>query len=229
MSEPVKTCNFCKATKPLDEFYKAAKSPDGRQYRCKDCTRIASRQYSRDNPEARRQSDRKYRATDNYKANRKARREGPQRERILEQKRDSWYRHHESNLEKLRERNGDPEFLRKQRERRERWRAKNPRGPQRHSLKAVYGITLEQWDRMIIRQLGCCAICGEQSRDLHVDHCHETGKIRALLCHKCNRGLGLFEDEPERLREAARYIVKHRKRTSADIFVMPGREEVALF
>jgi Recombination endonuclease VII len=207
----VKTCRACGKTKSLDEFHKASKTPDGRQYRCKECSISAARQRAIDNPEAAREADRRYRQTDKYKATRKRRRDGPQRERILEQKRASWYRNHDSNLEKLREREGDPEFRRKQRERYAKWRANDPRGAQRIAIKNLYGLTLEQWDRMVVQQRGCCAICGEQSRDLHVDHCHETGTIRALLCQKCNRGLGLFDDDPDRLRTAARYVVKHRR------------------
>jgi hypothetical protein len=229
MDEPVKTCNACKAAKPLDEFHKSAKSPDGRQYRCKECSNAASRQYSKDNPEAKRKAMQKYGQTDKYKGTRKARREGPRRERILEQKRESWYRDHESNLGKLRARQLDPEFRRKQRERYERWRKNDPRGLQRLQMKNLYGLDLAQWDRMVIRQLGRCAVCEQPCRDLHVDHDHETGKIRALLCHKCNRGIGLFNDDPERLRAAARYVTKHRRRTRSDIIVTPGRAEVTLF
>ena len=229
MTEPIKTCNVCKIAKPLTEFHKAAKSPDGHGYTCKPCGIARARQRAIDNPEAKRAADRKYSASDKNKANRKRRREGPQRSRILEQKRESWYRNHDSNLEKLRERNGDPEHLAGRRARYERWRANDPRGVQRHSLKAVYGLSLAQWDRMVIRQLGCCAICGEQCRDLHVDHCHATGKIRSLLCQHCNRGLGMFGDDPERLRAAARYLVKHRKRGGGDVIAAPGREEIALF
>jgi hypothetical protein len=44
---------------------------------------------------------------------------------------------------------------------------------------------------------------------LHVDHCHQTGHVRALLCTGCNSGLGAFRDSPERLREAAAYIEHH--------------------
>lgn len=212
----MKTCSVCKIAKPLDEFHKSSSSPDGRQYRCKKCAISAARQRAIDNPEAAREADRRYKQSAKGNAKRKARREGPQRERILEQKRASWYRNHESNLKKLREREGDPEFRRKQRERYERWRKNDPRGVQRTALKNLYGITLEQWDRMLLRQGGRCAICEQPCPDLHVDHCHATGKIRGLLCGSCNNGLGRFADEPERLRAAARYLVKHRKRAAGE-------------
>lgn len=213
----MKTCRKCGQSKPLEEFYKASNTPDGLRYWCKQCNIAAARQRATDNPEAHREAMRRYGQTDKYKATRKARRDGPAGERIKEQKRESWYRNHDSNLEKLHERQADPEFRAKQRERYERWRKNDPRGTQRLALKNLYGITLEQWDRMLIRQGGLCAICEKPTPDLHVDHCHDSGNVRALLCHKCNRGLGLFEDDADLLRAAARYLVKHKRRISADV------------
>lgn len=55
-----------------------------------------------------------------------------------------------------------------------------------------------------------CWICGtgRKTRRLHIDHNHKTEKIRGLLCHRCNRGLACFRDNPERLRNAAVYLEK---------------------
>lgn len=81
-----------------------------------------------------------------------------------------------------------------------------------YQLKKNYGITVEQYDEMLVRQGGGCAICGStESGDirrpvLHIDHCHETGVIRGLLCMACNNGLGLFSDSPARLQSAAAYL-----------------------
>ncbi len=78
-----------------------------------------------------------------------------------------------------------------------------------------YGMTIEQRDEMLVSQGGACAICSVQiafdkNRSAHVDHCHATGKVRAILCKDCNPGLGWFRDSPELLRAAAAYIEKHR-------------------
>lgn len=78
-------------------------------------------------------------------------------------------------------------------------------------LRFNYGITVEDYDRMSAEQDHACAICGaeawmEQYGVLHVDHDHETGAIRGLLCSKCNTGLGLFSDASNRLRAAAKYL-----------------------
>ena len=58
-----------------------------------------------------------------------------------------------------------------------------------------YGITAEQYNKMLAEQNGVCAICGRppKTKRLHVDHDHKTGKIRALLCMMCNTKLGIIE------------------------------------
>ncbi len=76
-------------------------------------------------------------------------------------------------------------------------------------LKRKYGLTVEQYDEMLEGQGGGCAICGRPPRDdiaLHVDHDHETGVIRGLLCFTCNNALGDLNDDPERLYKAATYL-----------------------
>jgi hypothetical protein len=67
-------------------------------------------------------------------------------------------------------------------------------------------ITVEAYQRLVAKQNGRCALCARVPRGLHVDHDHETGKVRGLLCSTCNTGLGKFSDDPERLEAAARYI-----------------------
>jgi len=75
------------------------------------------------------------------------------------------------------------------------------------NLKVKYGITPEQFDEMVKAQNGCCKICEKpQDRVLHVDHCHETGKIRGLLCSTCNTGIGQFKEDPEIMKKAIEYI-----------------------
>lgn len=80
-------------------------------------------------------------------------------------------------------------------------------------LEVKYGITSEQWDRMFEDQKGLCAICKRPEEAgvsrLHVDHCHSSGKIRALLCHSCNTGIGHFRDDPATLESAAAYVRRY--------------------
>ena len=78
-----------------------------------------------------------------------------------------------------------------------------------------YGIGIEDYNRMFAEQEGCCAICGkhqtEEEKRLSVDHCHETGAVRGLLCRKCNTGLGVFRDDPALLTIAIAYLQQENK------------------
>lgn len=108
--------------------------------------------------------------------------------------RDSYYQH---NKERLllwqKERNlSKPEFRRN------------------NYLLSTYGITIEDYNKMFEQQNGCCAICNKHQSEFknrfHIDHNHITGKIRGLLCQKCNHGLGLFQDSSEILVIASEYL-----------------------
>ena len=87
----------------------------------------------------------------------------------------------------------------------------NPKYITKWRLKNCYGMTIEKKDVMLAAQNNKCAICKDElvGKKLHVDHCHTTGKIRAILCHHCNTGLGLFKDSAELLAKAAKYLKKH--------------------
>ena len=86
------------------------------------------------------------------------------------------------------------------------YRKRKPATMRRAALK-VHGLTLEDYDRMFDRQRGLCLICHQPSpKNLHVDHDHDSGKVRGLLCMRCNVGMGSFDDDPERLFAAALYL-----------------------
>jgi len=85
-----------------------------------------------------------------------------------------------------------------------------------HSRKR-YGITRPEAQQMLDDQGGVCAICSSplafqgvrnqcSKHGANVDHCHKTGEVRGILCGHCNRGLGLFFDDPELLSKAISYI-----------------------
>jgi hypothetical protein len=84
----------------------------------------------------------------------------------------------------------------------------------RRNLKSLYGITLENYSEMYKLQEGKCSICLEfysetsdfRTKVLHVDHCHNTGRVRGLLCHKCNKALGLFKDNVDTLKRAIEFV-----------------------
>jgi hypothetical protein len=82
----------------------------------------------------------------------------------------------------------------------------------RRNLRDKYkfaGMTLEKFDRMLVRQRGLCRICRRETANevLCIDHRHATGWIRGLLCNKCNIGLGVYQDHPGRLVRAAAYLI----------------------
>lgn len=97
------------------------------------------------------------------------------------------------------------------------WRENNPEyqiGRQRpYHLKSKYGITEEDYNNLLKQQEGKCAICSTNTptgkwKVFAVDHCHQTGVIRGLLCNECNRGMGLLRDSPDLLRKAVDYLEK---------------------
>lgn len=84
-----------------------------------------------------------------------------------------------------------------------------------YSLRSKYKITLAEYEKLLEKQNGVCALCGNLEnavekyykgiKRLAVDHCHETNKIRGLLCSSCNIGIGNLKHNPELLRKAAVY------------------------
>ena len=85
----------------------------------------------------------------------------------------------------------------------------------KYRLSHKYGITPEDYDQMVIDQGDKCFLCdaeepGTKHGFWHIDHCHDTDRLRKLLCSTCNTGLGSFYDNPEVLRRAADYIEAHR-------------------
>ena len=87
----------------------------------------------------------------------------------------------------------------------------HPRNRRNDHLMRQYGITEKQFNEMLDIQGGLCAICTipmTPGKATHIDHDHETGQVRALLCEHCNRGLGEFYEEPWKLEAAINYLQK---------------------
>jgi hypothetical protein len=104
-------------------------------------------------------------------------------------------------------------------ERRERLRAEgklkkpNPETQREQRMKREYGITIKDYENMVEAQSNQCAICftpseAERNGKLVIDHCHASGKVRGLLCNKCNLLLGHANDKIERLERAILYLSK---------------------
>jgi Autographiviridae endonuclease VII len=92
---------------------------------------------------------------------------------------------------------------------RRRW-ATDPEWRRKRQL-ADYGISVEDYNALLVKQDGACAICKRKSdRTLCVDHCHSTGVVRGLLCRKCNAGLGCYDDNPSFMLAAIEYLAAFR-------------------
>jgi hypothetical protein len=79
----------------------------------------------------------------------------------------------------------------------------------KHNLRRKYGVTEQQADKATEAIGGLCEICGQHCltrKRLSVDHCHDTGIVRGLLCMKCNIGIGKFNDSVELLLSAIKYL-----------------------
>ena len=87
-----------------------------------------------------------------------------------------------------------------------------PEKKRESDLKNIYGITLQEYNEMLVAQDYKCAGCGtmdttfSKGKRFAVDHCHETGRVRGLLCGRCNVALGLVNDEVTTLRNLIKYL-----------------------
>lgn len=190
-----KSCPICKVTKPLDQFPVSSKRFDGRGSYCNPCRK------------------------DTYGAAALAR--GRKVEPFWDGSKVCWACDTEQPLtEFLWERGKGRHSHRCKLCRSAAEKAKHEADPtvrRDRNLRANYGITLEQYNKMLADQGGVCWICSREpleNRALAVDHDHSCcpgGKscgacLRKLLCENCNRGIGLFADDPIRLMRAAEYL-----------------------
>ncbi len=114
----------------------------------------------------------------------------------------------EARVARIRYSNNKDKIAERQRAR----RADNPEIIRHYNLKRIYGISLSDWHEMFEKQGMRCAICGTDKplgRGWQTDHNHKTGKLRQILCHHCNSGIGHFMENPEIIRSALSYLEKH--------------------
>lgn len=82
-----------------------------------------------------------------------------------------------------------------------------------NSIRSLFGINADDYNKMFDEQGGCCAVCGkhqtETKKRLFVDHDHKTGLVRGLLCQKCNMALGMVDDKKSILEKLISYLEKH--------------------
>jgi hypothetical protein len=207
-TEEGKCCTKCGVFKAYDQFNKKSKGPDGRQSECRECNKKRHAAYRKANPEKIRKASKKFKDGN--------------KEKLAAQHRE-WASRNKEKLRNVarayRQRNGDK--LRANEK--ERYR-KNRKKRLESLLISKYGITQLEFDGLLQRQGNSCAICGSSDPrgrgGFHVDHDHETGEVRGLLCHNCNTGLGKLGDNLESLERAVQYLLNSPKRIASDLASM---------
>jgi hypothetical protein len=194
-SQMEKQCTKCHTTKELREFCSDKRRKDGLRSACRDCLKSASQARYRANPgpwiEA---AKRRYYADPE-----------PHRERARARKKLI------TNAEKRRRRvaKGLPPYTEREKAG---IRARQKRKARAAKLRTQYGITVAQYAEMVNKQQNRCAICrtpfNQAMKQLapQIDHCHESGRVRGILCRACNTTLGRFKDDPMWLRAAIRHL-----------------------
>ena len=105
-------------------------------------------------------------------------------------------------------------------------------------LKNRFSITIDEYEKILKRQNGLCAICLQKEtrltrgsknfKRLCVDHDHIAGKIRGLLCHDCNLAVGNFKDNPDICIRASQYLIQHTSKDLSDKDFINGIEQLRL-
>lgn len=225
-SRSEKRCPRCETVLPLTVFHRNARMKDGLQTYCKECSKAHKREYETRHADviAAKRAERQLRGSGRTEGEKTCTRCGESKPLI------QFYIHRGT-------RDGRATHCAEcQRARSRAWTAANrervkdrnaaarlEKGPVSRSedhrqwwLRTMYGLDQAEYEQLLARQGGVCAICGDPEgvvdprwgrvRRLSVDHSHKTGKVRGLLCGHCNRGIGQFADDHERLTRAAAYL-----------------------
>lgn len=132
----------------------------------------------------------------------------------LSERRKEWQREYFA-----KRRAADPDFKARQAKSRKRYRERLKASGEMRRRKAeehrryTYGLSQEEYDAMVESQGGCCAICNGRPKKLVIDHHHESGTVRGLLCSNCNTGIGMFKESTALLYNAVGYLGQHVRRT----------------
>lgn len=197
--EFIKSCTKCGENKATDNFGKAARNPNKLQSVCKTCVSARQREWEQKNikrnlkgfdlskPQICR-TCKTQKSTNNFyrRANTKSGLDSECADCAKERDKKRYRR----DIEKRKHQN--------------KWA----------TLKMKFGITKDHWQKMLTSQNGACAICRkifDRSDNTHVDHDHQTGRVRGLLCRKCNFAVGLLSDDPGTFDRAAKYLRDNQK------------------
>lgn len=173
----MKTCHKCNTTKPVTDFHTDISHADRLSSQCKSCRN----EYHKANKER-------------YSALRKEWRKN-NLQRDIATARKYYHTHTDKILEQRKLSRQDNDFSIRKKE-------------QKWKIKSRYGVTLEEKEAILSKQQGLCAICHKMVSGFSavIDHDHETGRIRGILCRSCNFGLALFGDSREGILVALEYL-----------------------
>lgn len=203
-----KVCATCKVAKPRDKFHKATRTKDGLNFYCKECQAVKAKAYGEAKraplKAARAEAARKVydqatglrectgckvsKPMDDFPRRRRA---AMGRERRCKRCVLAWERQHTKVRLKA-----DPLYHRRQ------------------TLLRSWGLSVEAYDALVAAQGGGCAVCGaikssHRKWRLQVDHDHVTGKLRGILCNRCNTALGMVNDDCALLEKLITYVKSH--------------------
>ena len=189
--ENVKTCNTCGDTKFVSEFPKGKGGKFGVRGDCKKCHSDKNKITCPKRKKHRREYMNSY-----YRNNKNKYKRTPEQQEKHNERRRELYKNDKDYREKR---------LRDAKE----FRKRNPTYKKDNDLQYKYGITYECYLKMKESQNDKCKICKTTIKEvdkLYVDHCHDTGKVRGLLCSHCNFGIGQFRDNVDFLKNAIKYL-----------------------
>ncbi len=244
--DELKTCRTCERQLPATTKHFGCERAKWRN-QCRDCDREYGRAYNKANREKLAAKNRAYgishrtsisinkkeyaqRNRDSIRAKRKASYYANHQENLDRNKQNYWkhreerraYRraYYESHREELKAYSRERSKID-----REKRLAYNKKYNKTNRIRQVYGISPTEYQGMIDGQGGVCALCFKPPRGngpastLHIDHDHATGKVRGLLCHGCNKGLGHFYDNTAVIERAVAYLAKHRADDDAGVLI----------
>jgi len=182
-------CTKCNIEQSITEFRKDQHNPTGYHVHCRICYNLAQKEYRAKNRDCVNTYANNYykENAERIKAMRKLKRQGKDTSEFHSKKsfdKDNYY--NRGGWKKTRENS---------------WRQ-----------RGIIGMTYDIYEELLISQNNSCAICKKEHTDikkLHIDHCHNTGKVRGLLCNNCNNGMGKLGDSIERLELVINYLKSH--------------------
>jgi recombination endonuclease VII len=200
-----KTCRDCQQTKPASEFYPNNQKKDGLSTYCKPCFKARQAGYYKEGhprpvmPEGMKRCStcKELKPIDQFSSNRTTK--DGKSYTCKPCSVESVRAYHRRNPEKHREYNKD-------------WARRNPERKKDIALKVTKGVEFGTYDRMFEAQGGRCAICKNPpgAQRFHLDHCHDSGKVRGLLCSCCNTGIGQLKHDETILLNAISYLAESR-------------------